>query len=151
MRLWRKALLIGLALGLSAFLGVSVWGVRVYRHQPADAARAAEQFADLAVVRSDVAGSYARIAPEFQRTISEERLGDAVAKMHPAGRPKEVRATEYEPMPGQAAMMIFLKGTRGDESFFYRFMMLGDQPSGYRVGGFWRGSGPYPPSARKAL
>jgi hypothetical protein len=34
-------------------------------------------------------------------------------------------------------MNIHLKGTRDDELFFYRLLMVGDKSSGYLVGGIW--------------
>lgn len=149
--LFRKLFWLALLIGIAAFFGVSLFGVRVFRHQQADAARAAERFADLAFVRSDLDAAYALLAPELQRALPAAKLGEEIVKLHPTGRPTEARAIEYEPMPGQRAMLIYLNGTRGDETFHYRFVMAGDEPSGYRVGAFWRGSGPYPPSARRPL
>ena len=114
------------------------------------AAATATSFADLAFVQSDYATAHTLLAPQGQE-LPVGKLADEVSKMHPKNRPTEVRAIEFEPMPGQRSMNIFLKGTRGDEEFFYRFLMVGDKGSGYKVGGLWRGTGPYPPSPRKAL
>lgn len=43
-------------------------------------------------------------------------------------------------------MNIFLVGEVDSEKFYYRLVMAGTQDAGYKVAGFWRGSGPYPTS-----
>lgn len=130
---------------------VAYFSVNVISHDPRSAARTAENFADLAFVKHDIASALVELSPEFQRDMSEGELTALIAKMHPASRPAEVRAIEFEPLPGQKAMNIYLKGSDADEAFFYRFLMVGAKETGYKVGGFWRGSGPYPPSPRKPL
>lgn len=130
---------------------LSSCGVRVIVHDEQAAARAAAKFAGLAFVRSDYSGAHAMLSPQMQQALPMDKLAAEVAKMHPKARPSEVVATDFEPLPGQQAMNIYLKAATGDDTFFYRFLMVGDEGSGYRVGGIWRGSGPYPPSARKPL
>lgn len=71
--------------------------------------------------------------------------------MHPKTFPSRVSATEYEPMPGQKSMLIYLQGSGSGEEFYYRLVMAGDASSGYRVSGLYRGSQPYPPSKRHPL
>ena len=103
-------------------------------------------------VKSDFAAAYSLIDPELQKTVSVERLKDEVAKMHPNDRPASLKAIEYEPIPSQHAMNIYLKGTLDKGEFFYRLMLTGDQESGYKIGGFFRGKGPYPTTVlRKPL
>jgi hypothetical protein len=126
-------------------------GVRVIVHDEQAAAKAAAKFADLAFLRSDYAGAYALLSPQMQQAVPMEKLGAEIAKLHPKARPSEVATTEFEPLSGQQAMNIYLKGARDDETFLYRFLMVGDKGAGYLVGGLARGSGPYPPSARKPL
>ena len=126
-------------------------GVNILVHDQASAAATASQAANLAFVRADMAAAHALLAPQMQQALPAEKLLDAVAKLHPTQRPAEVSAIEFEPLPGQAGMNIYLKGTGGNEEFYYRFLMVGDKRSGYRVAGFWRGSGPYPPNARRPL
>ena len=105
----------------------------------------------MAFVRSNYAGAETMLSSAMQKALPTDKFAGQVVQMHPKGRPSEVAATEFEPIPGQPAMTIYLKGTGGDETFFYRLLMVGDKLSGYRVGGLWRGSGPYPPSARRPL
>jgi hypothetical protein len=70
-----------------------------------------------------------------------------LTKMHPSTKyPDAVNATDYEPLPGQPGMNIFLFGQTGAEHFYYRFYMEGTKETNYAVGGLWRNDGPYPPS-----
>jgi hypothetical protein len=126
-------------------------GVNVIVHDQHAAAKAATKFAELAYIRSDYAAAEALFLPQLQPVVPTDKLTAEVNKMHPKGRPSEVKAMEYEPIPGQRTMSIYLEGNDDGESFFYRLLMAGDRGSGYRVAGLWRGSGPYPRSARKPL
>ena len=134
-----------------ACCSLSSCGVHIIVHDEQAAATAAAKFADLAFVRSDYSGARALLSSQMRQALPMDKLASVIAKAHPKARPAEVAATEFEPLPGQQAMNIYLKGARGDEMFFYRLLMVGDKGSGYKVGGVWRGSGPYPPSARKPL
>ena len=98
--------------------------------------------------------------PEWEGELSDgmkahfsfEQFKELVAKMHPSNYPTKVQSTEFEPMPGQKAMNIFLVGEHGEEKFYYRFTMEGVKETDYKVSGLWRGQGPYPPSKmRKTL
>ncbi len=60
----------------------------------------------------------------MQQALPTDKLAAEVARMHPKARPSEGVATEFEPLPGQQAMGIYLKGARDDETFFYRFLMV---------------------------
>ncbi len=131
-----------------ACCSITSCSVNVIAHDERAAAESAAHFAELAFVKSDHAGAHALIASQ---TYPADTLAADVEKMHPKGRPAKVEAIEFEPLPGQRAMNIYLKGTRGDEAYYYRLLMVGDKGSGYKVNGLWRGSGPYPPSARKPL
>jgi hypothetical protein len=146
MRMRHFGLLVAIISSLSTSCGVSV-----ILHDEQAAARSAAKFGDLAFVRADYSGARAMLAPPLEQATEGDKLAAEVSKMHPKGRPSEVKAIEFEPLPGQHAMNIYLKGTLGGEEFFYRLIMVGDQGAGYKVAGLWRGSGPYPPSARKPL
>jgi hypothetical protein len=125
--------------------------VRVIEHNQTAAATAAEHFATTAFIKKDYPTAHGLLSPASRETIPLDKLAEQVAKMHPAVFPTDVKAIEYEPIPGQAAMQIYLKGSAEKEEFYYRFVMSGDRHSGYQVSGLWRGSGPPPASARKPL
>ncbi len=127
-------------------------GCNVLSHDPEAAARRAAEFAVVAFVQNDANGSFALLADDMKKATSPEAYRRALSQMHPALHPLSVTATEFEPIPGQKGMSIFLRGENASESFFYRLAMQGTSDTGYRVAGLFRGSGPYPPSPmRKKL
>jgi hypothetical protein len=125
--------------------------VNVIAHDQATAAKAATGFAQIAFVSRDYPKAHGLLASRSQKEISEDVFTKTVTNMHPKGFPSRITATEFEPMPGQRAMTIYLKGDGDGEDFYYRLQLDGDATSGYRVTGLFRGNGPYPPSARRPL
>ena len=126
--------------------------VNVIAHDESAAAKAATQFAQVAFIDRDDTKARGLITPALAQQLPDGKLAEMVAKLHPKSFPARVAATEFEPHPGQRGMTIYLKGTGGDdEAFFYRLLMEGDAPSGYRVAGLYRGSGPHPSSNKRPL
>ena len=132
-------------------LVLSGCGVRVLVHDQKAAATSAEQFARAAFVAKDLKAAYAMLAPQARQSVTQAAFSDTLTKMHPKGHPDEVSAVEYETLPGQAGMYIYLKGRGAAEDFYYRMLMVGDKVSGYRVSFLGRGSAAYPPSNRRPL
>jgi hypothetical protein len=88
---------------------------------------------------------------EARGALPPDVFSENVAKMHPNGYPDHVSAAESEPLPGRAAMNVYLKGQNATEKFFYRILMVGGKGTGYKVAYIGRGNGPYPPSNRHSL
>ena|SRR6266568_1582355 len=120
--------------------------VTTISHDEELAAAAAVNFAQTAFVRKDFRSAYALLAENMKRNVNFEDFQKITQRMHPMSFPATVRATEFEPMPGQKAMNIFLVGENGSEQFYYRLTMEGTTQTNYRVVGMYRGNGPYPPS-----
>jgi hypothetical protein len=120
--------------------------VSVIAHDDKKAAKAAERFTTAAFIERDYPKAYDLMSSDAKKHISLAQFQETVMRMHPTAFPSAIKATEFEPMPGQKAMNIFLFGEGGGESFYYRLIMTGTSSSGYQVAGFVRGSGPYPPS-----
>jgi len=126
--------------------------VRRLEHRPDLAAKAASDFAQVAFVDHDARRAYELLWEQGKARVPLAEFEKALVEMHPQGYPTEVSAVEYEPIFGQPAMNIFLHGVRGEEQYYYRIVVQGTAPTGYRVSDCLRGSGPYPPSAaRKPL
>jgi len=125
--------------------------VNAIAHDQKAAAKSADQFARTAFVSRDSAKAHGLLAPALAKRVPAEQLGEMIAKMHPKSFPSRVSAIEYEPMPGQRGMTIYLKGDGEAEEFHYRLVMEGDSPSGYRVTGLFRGSGPHPSTTKRPL
>jgi hypothetical protein len=126
--------------------------VRQLRHQPTMAAESAEAFARVAFIEGNARGAYELMCEEVKHKYSVEAVVASIDAMNTPGRPSVVEATEYEPIFGQPAMNIFLHGRTETRDIYYRFVMIGTEQTGYRVGDFFKGNGPYPPSSiRKRL
>src|SRR5450432_65147 len=97
-------------LTLTVALTSCVPSVGVLRHSESEAAQEAQRFADAAFVEHDFKKAYALLSSPTQAAHSLEKFEADMAKIHPKGYPSTVHTTEYEPMPGQAAMNIFLVG-----------------------------------------
>jgi hypothetical protein len=118
----------------------------VIRHDEDMAAKTAIEFSKVAIVQHDIQNGYSLMSDSAKKTVSLEKYAQVISQMHPSLYPLSLAAQEFEPMPGQKEMNIFLYGENGSERFFYRLTMEGTKETGYKVSGIYRGSGPYPPS-----
>ena len=132
--------------GAVVILANAACSIGVIDHDPSIAAARAVEFAELAFVQGASERSHALLADDSKKTTSVAALGEVLQRMYPKARPLSVKATEFEPVPGQKMISIFLRGENGDELFFYRLVMSGTATAGYKVAGLFRGSGPYPES-----
>jgi hypothetical protein len=118
--------------------------VNVIYHDENKAAAQAVQFVKAAFVQQDSQSAYALLATRTKPYYPVEKLSEWIKKLHPSEYPRVVVAREFEPMPGQRSMNIYLYGESENEMFYYRLIMDGTAPTGYRVSGFARANGPYP-------
>ena len=118
-------------------------------HDESSARKKAEEFARVAFVKQDVENGYALLADGTKRYVSQEQFKAVLSKLHPKAFPKTVTALEYEPMPGEKAIYIFLTGENSGEHFYYRLTMEGTATTGYKVLRFDRAGQPYPSSNEK--
>lgn len=123
--------------------------VRTFTHSPDMAAQEAEKFVRVALIERDFQVAYGMLADKQKRDMSFDKFVEVVRSIHPISFPTTATPTEYEPVPGQQMMNIYLYGENGDEKFYYRFELSGDVKEGYRVFGLWRHDGPYPTSPLK--
>ncbi|HTM56750.1 MAG TPA: hypothetical protein VL175_22145 [Pirellulales bacterium] len=115
-------------------------------HSPDLAALKAQEFADTAFVKRDYKAAYGLCAPETRAAVSYPAFEAELAKLHQDEFPSRVEATEFEPLPGQAAMNIFLIGHGDTKELYYRIPMAGTSEHGYKPTGFFRRNRAYPPS-----
>jgi hypothetical protein len=128
-----------------SFLGC----IESVEHDPAGAGKKAEEFAQIAFVKQDVENGYGLLADGTRRYVSREQFKQVLAKLHPRAYPKNVKASEYEPMAGEKAIYIFLTGENSGERFYYRLTLEGTATTPYRVLRLDRAAEPYPPSNEK--
>ena len=108
------------------------------------AGKEALQFVNKAFVDRDLDSAYALLAQDTKTSISLQKVKDTTVQMHPALYPTSVQAQDFEPIPGQKAMSIYVVGENGDEKFYYRIIMSGTSETGYKPAGFFRDNGPQP-------
>jgi hypothetical protein len=118
----------------------------VISHDEDMAAKTAIEFSKVALVQHNIQNGYSLMSENAKKTVSLEKYSQVFSQMHPSLYPLSLTAAEFEPMPGQKGMNIFLYGENGSEKFFYRFTMEGTAGTGYKVSGIYRGNGPYPSS-----
>jgi hypothetical protein len=118
----------------------------IISHDEDMAAKSAIDFAKVAIVQHDISKGYAMLSDNFKKTITIDKYTQVMSQIHPSLYPLSLTAVEFEPIPGQKGMNIFLYGENGPEKFYYRLVMEGTAATGYRVLGIYRGNGPAPPS-----
>ena len=107
-------------------------------HNQDDAATRAILFAKEAFIDLNQPGAYEFLSEDMRRNLPLNKFIALIAQMHPAAFPRDVIATDYEPMPGQKSMFIWLYGENGSEKFHYRLKMAGTTETDYMVAGMLR-------------
>lgn len=102
-------------------------------HDEKLAAQRAIEFAQVTLVNKDLDRGYELLAPGGKRHVSLEKFKETVTKLHPRGFPTKITAKEYQPMPGENAMWIYLTGQNSEDQFQYRLTMEATDAGDYRV------------------
>ncbi len=135
-----------LMLGAIAFLLLSSCtpSVNVIYHSEEMASDRALEFIETAFIKRDYKLAYSTASETFKNNIPIDKFSDSIAKIHPAGFPKTVKATDFEPIPGQKAMYIFIYGENENEKFYYQLTMEGTKETNYKVLALRRSDEPFP-------
>jgi hypothetical protein len=144
-----KASLLAYHFCLFVFAVGLIGCMETIHHDEASAGKKAEEFAQVVFVKQHFDTGYGLLAEGTKRYVSLEQFKAVLSKLHPKAFPKTVAAREYEPMPGEKAIYIFLTGENSGEHFYYRLTMEGTATTGYKVLRFDRASQPYPASNQK--
>lgn len=116
-----------------AIFGLFTGCAETAKHDENLAGKRALEFAQAALVEKNFARGYDAMAPGGKRRISGEKLAETLKRMHPRAFPTKVTANEYQAMPGEPAIWIFLTGRNQDEQFTYRITMEGTAAGDYKV------------------
>lgn len=116
------------------------------KQNPKIAAANAAEFAQVAFVEQNIDRAFSMLDPEFQGYATKEKFAEVIANMNKPTAPKVVTAIEFEPIPGQEGINIYLTGARDADKFYYRIPMKGSEAKGYKAAGVFRNQGPYPSS-----
>jgi hypothetical protein len=103
------------------------------KHDETLAARRAIEFAQLVLINKNFAKGYELLSESGRRHLSLEKFKETLTRMHPRSFPTKVTATEFQPMPGEKAIWIYLAGRNAEEQFQYRLTMEATDNGDYRV------------------
>ena len=123
----RRLLVIGLlTLALASCAGT-------VKHDETLAAKHAIEFAQFVFIDKNFAKGYELLSDGGKRHLSLEKFKETLTRMHPRSFPTKVTATEFQPMPGEKAIWIYLAGQNTEEQFQYRLTMEATDTGDYRV------------------
>jgi hypothetical protein len=123
----RRLLIIGLLTLVLASCAGTV------KHDETLAAKRAIEFAQFVFIDKNFAKGYELLSDGGKRYLSLEKLKETLTRMHPRSFPTKVTATEFQPMPGEKAIWIYLAGQNTEEQFQYRLTMEATDTGDYRV------------------
>ena len=103
------------------------------KHDEAAAARRAIEFAQATFVDQNFDRAYDLLSAGGKRHLSLETFKQTVTRMHSRGFPTKVTAKEFQPMPGEDAIWIYLVGQNSEDQFGYRLTMESDGHGDYKV------------------
>lgn len=107
--------------------------VESVKHDEMLAAKRAIEFARTVFIDKSFERGYELLSESGRRHVPFDKFKQSIVAMSPRGHLNKVFATEYEPMPGEKAIYIFLKGQNGDEQFTYRITLEGTAATDYKV------------------
>jgi hypothetical protein len=105
--------------------------VTAFRHSPTDAAAKAEQMARALLINKDATSAHSLLDAASRARVTVSSLAQSAAMTPGYGKVTSIRATEYSPVDGQAAIDIYLVGTAGDVTYHYIVRMSGTADEGY--------------------
>jgi hypothetical protein len=103
------------------------------QHDENLAAKRAIEFAQAALVNKDFERGYELLAPGGKRHISLDKFKETMTRLHPRGFPTRVSAKEYQPMPGENALWVYLTGHNNEDQFQYRVTLESIGGGDYKV------------------
>ena len=103
------------------------------KHDENLAAKRAIEFARVVLIEKNFDQGYELLAAGGKRHISLEKFKETITRLHPRGFPTKVTAMEFQPMPGEKAIWIYLVGQNAQEQFYYRVTMDGTGSEDYKI------------------
>jgi hypothetical protein len=103
------------------------------KHDENLAGQRAIEFAQVALVNQNFERAYELLSDSGKRHISLAKFKETLTRLHPRGFPTRVTAKEYQPMPGENALWIYLTGQNAEDQFQYRVTMEATATGDYKV------------------
>ena len=95
------------------------------------AGQRAIEFAQIVLVNKNFDQGYQLLSDGGKRHISLAKFKETMTRLHPRGFPTSVTAKEYQPMPGENALWIYLTGENPEAH--YRLTMEATASGDYKV------------------
>jgi hypothetical protein len=114
----------------------AVWAIgcaKPIQHDENMAGKRAVEFARVVLIDKNLERGYELLSDGGKRHVPLDKFKQTILSMNARGYPSRVTATDYEPMPGEQAIYIFLRGQNGDEQFNYRVTLEGTAATDYKV------------------
>jgi hypothetical protein len=127
--------------GLWLFMLWAISCAKPVQHDENLAAKRALEFARVVLIDKNLERGYDLLSDSGKRHVPIDKFKQTILSMNARGYPSRVTATDYEPMPGEQAIYIFLRGQTGDEQVQYRITLEGTAAAGYKVLKIDQGSG----------
>jgi hypothetical protein len=124
---------------LLALLAIAMlWGLwsalQSVTHNEELAAKRAQEFADVLLIKQDLDGAYQMMSSKGQSYVPLEQFKDIVGGYHPDGYPKTIKVVETRPEQEMATVYVLLRGEDGSGKVFnYQFMLNGTEKADYKV------------------
>jgi hypothetical protein len=103
------------------------------KHDEALAGKRAIEFAQAALVNKNFERAYELLSDGGKRHLGRDKFAETITRMHPRTFPTKVTALEYQPMPGENAIWIYLAGQNTEEQFQYRLTLETTDNGDYKV------------------
>lgn len=97
------------------------------------AGQRAIEFAQIVLVDKNFDQGYGLLSDGGKRHISLAKFKETMTRLHPRGFPVRVTAKEYQPIPGENAIWIYLSGHNPEDQFHYRLTMEATASGDYKV------------------
>lgn len=103
------------------------------QHDTDLAARRAVEFAEMAFVRQNLENSYLLLADSARSYVPLDKFRETIVKLHPSGYPSKVAAVRSEPVKGEKAVYVLVRGEARTGLFQYSLTLAGTAATDYRV------------------
>jgi len=103
------------------------------QHDENIAAKRAIEFAQVTLINKDFDQGYELLSAGGKRHISLDKFKETVTRLHSRGFPARLTANEYQPMPAENPIWIYLTGQNSQDQFQYRVTMESTGNGDYKV------------------
>lgn len=103
------------------------------KHDENLAGRRAIEFAKAVLVDKNFDKGYELLADGGKRHVPRDKFQETITRFHPSGFPTRVTAKEFQAMPGEPAIWIYLFGQNAEDQFQYRVTMEATGKGDYKV------------------